>query len=298
MDRFMEDAEIKPRTLGTHDGSFHADEVTACALLLLFDQIDLEGIVRTRDLKILGKCEYVCDVGGIYDPALKRFDHHQSNYNGSFSSAGMILKYLKDQKILDNRLYQYINGSLVMGVDAIDNGKSAPKMGHCSFSSVIANFVPVRYDASKEVFQGAFFQALDFCLGHLKRLVAKFHYIHECRGKVKKEMDKRQKVMYFDEAMPWMESFFDLGGDKHPAQFIIMPAGNQWKLRGIPPSLDKRMQVRIPMPKEWAGLIDAELKGKSGIPGAIFCHKGQFISIWETKDDAEKALEYIQRKKK
>jgi uncharacterized UPF0160 family protein len=292
----MENAEIKHRTLGTHDGSFHADEVTACALLLLFDLIDLEGIVRTRDQKLLAKCEYVCDVGGIYDPSIKRFDHHQSNYDGSFSSAGMILKYLKDQKILDAKLYQYINGSLVMGVDAIDNGKSAPAMGHCSFSSVIANFVPVRYDANKEVFQGAFFQALDFCLGHLTRLVAKYKYIQECRGKVKSEMDKRQKVMYFDEAMPWIESFFDLGGSKHVAQFIIMPAGDQWKLRGIPPSYDKRMQVRVPMPKEWAGLINGELKSKSGISGAVFCHKGRFISIWETKEDAEKALEYIQRK--
>ena len=42
----MENAEIKHRTLGTHDGSFHADEVTACALLLLFDLIDMEGIAH------------------------------------------------------------------------------------------------------------------------------------------------------------------------------------------------------------------------------------------------------------
>ncbi|MDF2550599.1 MAG: hypothetical protein K0S07_1666, partial [Chlamydiales bacterium] len=30
----------QPRSFGTHDGSFHADEVTACALLLLVDLID------------------------------------------------------------------------------------------------------------------------------------------------------------------------------------------------------------------------------------------------------------------
>jgi len=290
----MGNEKIQPRTLGTHDGSFHADEVTACALLILFDLIDIEGIVRTRDLKVLEKCEFVCDVGGIYDDSIKRFDHHQVGYKGSYSSAGMILKYLKDQKIIDAKLYQYINGYLVMGVDAIDNGKSAPMMGHCSFSSVIANFVPVRYDASPEVFEGAFLAALDFCLGHLKRLVAKYHYIQECRGKIKKEMDKKNKVLYFDEPMPWIESFFDLGGATHPAQFIIMPAGSQWKLRGIPPSYDKRMQVRVPLPKAWAGLIDEQLKKKTGIPGAVFCHKGRFISIWETKEDAEKALKYVQ----
>ncbi|WP_228546994.1 MYG1 family protein [Candidatus Neptunochlamydia vexilliferae] len=293
----MSDIEIRPRSLGTHDGSFHADEVTACALLLLFNKIDRDKIVRTRAEEELAACEYVCDVGGIYDAKIKRFDHHQSNYDGSFSSAGMILKHLKDEGTIDEKLYHFINRSLVMGVDAIDNGKGTPMVGHCSFSSVIANFGPARHDAESFAFTEAFFQALDFTFGHLRRLIERYHYIQECRGKIKQEMDKKETVMVFEESMPWIESFFDLGGDRHPAQFIIMPAGTQWKLRGIPPSYDKRMQVRIPMPKEWAGLIDQELKEKSGIAGAVFCHKGRFISIWETKEDAFKALDYIRGKK-
>ena len=115
---------------------------------------------------------------------------------------------------------------------------------------------------------------------------------------IEKEMDKKGKVMIFDASMPWIESFFDLGGERHPAQFIVMPSGSQWKLRGIPPSYDKRMQVRVPMPREWAGLIDNELKEKSGIPGAVFCHKGRFISIWETKEDALQALKFIREKER
>ena len=46
------------RSLGIHDGTFHADEVTACALLILFDLIDEEKIIRTRDTARLAKCEY------------------------------------------------------------------------------------------------------------------------------------------------------------------------------------------------------------------------------------------------
>ena len=72
---------------------------------------------------------------------------------------------------------------------------------------------------------------------------------------------------------------------------MIMPTGKHWKLRGIPPSYEKRMEVRFPLPEKWAGLEGAPLKKVSGIPGAIFCHKGQFISIWETKEDAMQALE-------
>jgi uncharacterized UPF0160 family protein len=52
------------------------------------------------------------------------------------------------------------------------------------------------------------------------------------------------------------------------------------------------MKVRMPQPQHWAGLSDEDLKKVSGIRGAVFCHKGRFISVWETREDALKALEY------
>lgn len=79
-----------PRSVGVHDGTFHADEVSACALLILFNCVDKDKIVRTRAPKKLAECEYVCDVGGIYNPDKKLFDHHQQDYRGDLSSAGMI----------------------------------------------------------------------------------------------------------------------------------------------------------------------------------------------------------------
>ncbi len=56
------------------------------------------------------------------------------------------------------------------------------------------------------------------------------------------------------------------------------------------------MEVRLPLPEEWAGLHEEDLVKKSNIKGAIFCHKGRFVSIWETKEDAIKALNYIFKK--
>ncbi len=282
-----------PRSCGTHDGSFHADEVTACALLLLFEQIDRDKIIRTRDNSKLSHCDFVCDVGGIYDPDLRRFDHHQSEYSGDFSSAGMVWQYLKDAKVVDERTYDFFNKSLIWGVDAHDNGKLHLEMGSCSFSQVVTNFVPPVYDASEFVQYSAFQQALDFVLGHLTRLLERFCYIESSKEKVAFSMQRNEKILYFDEAMPWMESFFEMGGERHPALFVVMPSGGHWKLRGIPPSLDERMKVRVPLPEKWAGLLDVDLKNVSGIPGAIFCHKGRFISVWETKEDVYKALNYI-----
>jgi uncharacterized UPF0160 family protein len=287
---------ILPRSFGTHDGAFHADEVTACALLLLYNLIDRDKVIRTRDLNILEKLEYVCDVGGIYDSSIKRFDHHQVDYKGGLSSAGMILQYLLEQKMLTDEVYHYFNNSLVIGVDAVDNGQATQKLGHCSFSSIITNFVPSNHGVDDTILLQYFNEALNFTFGHLQRLQERFFYIRSCKEKVKESMQRGQEYLEFDESIPWMENFFELEGEGHPALFVIMPSGAHWKLRGIPPSYDQKMKVRKCLPKHWAGLLEGELSKVTKIPGAIFCHKGRFISIWKTKEDALKALQLVLRK--
>jgi len=248
--------------------------------------------VRTRDLEVLANCEYVCDVGGVYDPSQKLFDHHQANYKGSFSSAGMVLKYLESTHLLQPHEYKFLNQSLIMGVDAHDNGQDLLIPGVCSFSQIVSNFTPIKYDCSEQEQTDAFFKSLQFVLGHLRRLRERFQYTQSCRQQIAECMQKYHECLFFDRSLPWLETFFELNGTTHPAKFIIMPSGEHWKLRGIPPSYQERMKVRQPLPKEWAGLLGPELKAISGISGAIFCHKGLFVSVWETKQDAIKALEY------
>lgn len=286
------------RSFGTHDGTFHADEVSACALLLVFGLIDQDKIFRTRDPKELAQYEYVCDVGGVYDPKKKRFDHHQLEYTGELSSAGMIWLYLQDQNLIDLPFYDFVNHSIILGIDAHDIGKVMQKEGVCTFSHVIANFVPIGYGADEDEINKAFFQALNFVVGHFQRLFKRYHYILSSRDKVAAAMAPRSEALIFDEAMPWQENFFELGGEDHPALFVVMPAQDHWKLRGIPPNQHEKMDVRMPLPEEWAGLRDEALRRASGIQGAIFCHKGRFISVWATKEDALKALNIIVKKGK
>src|SRR5262249_26874106 len=144
--------------------------------------------------------------------------------------------------------------------------------------------------------QNASFQeALDFATGHFKRLLQRLNYIAKCKDQVAAAMQSGKLYLLFDQALPWQENFFDLGGEHHPALFVIMPSEGHWKLRGIPPNRENKMQVRRPLPKEWAGLRDEQLKQVSGIEGAIFCHKGRFISVWETKEDALQALEKVMK---
>lgn len=288
----------KPRSLGTHNGTFHADEVTACALLIICNLVDRDKIVRTRDPQLLSQCEYVCDVGGHYNPAEKLFDHHQADYQGSFSSAGMILLYLRDSNIISSKEYDFFNSTLILGVDAHDNGKDPQINGLSTYSHIISSFAPIIHDAEDIIQDAAFFEAVDFSVNYLTRILNKYLYVHSCRELVAEKMQSKQEALIFDKNIPWLEIFFELDGNNHPAKFVVMPSGQHWKLRGIPPNYDDRMKVRIPLPLEWAGLLDQDLKKASGISGAIFCHKGRFISVWETYDDAMKALDYVLKNEK
>lgn len=286
-------AAIVPGSFGTHDGTFHADEVTACALLLFFDLIKQDKIVRTRDLNTLRFCDFVCDVGGEYKPEQRRFDHHQLTYKGPYSSAGMILEYLKHEKKLTEKEYDYFNNMLIRGIDAHDNGKEVQTLGVCTFSHVVANFTPISHEATSEEQDEAFFLALDFTLGHIRRLHHRFIYNQSCSEEVRTAMQKYQDCLIFDRNIPWMDAFFELDGRHHPAKFVIMPTGRFWKLRAIPPTGEERMKVRQPLPESWAGLLEHDLQQKTGLEGALFCHKGRFISVWKTKENAIQALNHI-----
>jgi len=288
----QESAKIS-HSFGTHDGTFHADEVTACALLLLFKLIEEDKIKRTRDLDELARCEYVCDVGGEYNPGRKLFDHHQLEYQGPLSSAGMILLYLQESGVITAKEHDFFHWSLVMGVDAHDNGLELHGKGVATYSQVISNFTPIHYDVDAKVQNAAFFTALEFAKGHLERLWKRYQYTQSCRQTVVEAMNEYKDCLVFEKSIPWMDIFFEMDGAKHPAKFVIMPADQHWKLRGIPPTLEQKMKVRHPLPKTWAGLLGDDLRHVTGIDGAIFCHKGRFISVWETREDALKALELV-----
>ena len=76
--------ETNNKKLITHNGSFHADDIFACATLSLMLEKAGEKfeVIRTRDEEIIKTGDYVFDVGGIYDENLNRFDHHQTGGAG------------------------------------------------------------------------------------------------------------------------------------------------------------------------------------------------------------------------
>lgn len=106
--------------------------------------IFIRVIVRTRDPQLIGEADIVVDVGSVYDASKHLYDHHQREFNETFSakhtttklsSAGLIYKHFGKRVIAsllkwsvdDQRLeivYEKVYKNLIEGFDAIDNGVS------------------------------------------------------------------------------------------------------------------------------------------------------------------------------
>ena len=136
--------------VGTHDGRFHADDVIAVALLFYLHSECETKLMRTRDPAILEKCSHVVDVGGQYDLASNRFDHHQVECNERFpghdvplSASGLVYRDLGrqiiDKMLVENQsdlkttvdlerdmlikqVYESVYSRFMKEIDAVDNG--------------------------------------------------------------------------------------------------------------------------------------------------------------------------------
>ena len=106
------------KIVGTHSGVFHCDEVLGWALLTLTNEFKTPAIIRTRNTEIHKLVDILLDVGDVFDPEAKRFDHHQKTFEGYFhgekkegeqddkfatkmSSAGLIFKYFGQEIIVN-----------------------------------------------------------------------------------------------------------------------------------------------------------------------------------------------------
>ncbi|CAO3656258.1 unnamed protein product [Mucor fragilis] len=132
------------KTIGTHSGHFHCDEALAVSLLKKTKEFTGAQLIRTRDANKLAECDIVVDVGGVYDPATHRYDHHQRGFTETFddkhktklSSAGLVYKHFGKEVVMHllgktemdadvEMLYQKTYHGFVEALDANDNGISA-----------------------------------------------------------------------------------------------------------------------------------------------------------------------------
>ena len=145
--RMQMNCKAAPWVIGTHDGYFHLDEVLAVYMLRTL--VPWAKIVRSRDPARLAGLQVLVDVGGEYDHARHRYDHHQISFQETMhslsggrlpwltrlSSAGLVyfhygymflaaaIPALRGAPPADRTyVYEEVYRRFVEGVDAGDNG--------------------------------------------------------------------------------------------------------------------------------------------------------------------------------
>jgi len=315
----MSAAGKRSRTvIGTHSGTFHCDEALAVFMLLRTKQFANSDIVRTRDQKVLDDCDVVVDVGGVYDPARHRYDHHQLSFTGTFgpqypiklSSAGLIYFHFgreiianevgsspEHTEIVFNRVYKH----MIESIDAIDNGVDAypPEMPpkyrvHSDLSSRISYLNPAWND-SKPNPDEQFRKASELAGTELIDRISYFGKVWlQARSLVEQALAARfsvhpsGEIVRMEQHCPWKDHLLDLEeesaarGEVISIKYVLFSEPAGWRVQCV--SVNKTFKNRKSL--LWQGLRDDELSRASGIPGGTFVHATGFIGGNKTYEGA------------
>ena len=278
--------------LVTHDDRFHADDVFTMATfrILLGDQIT--QVVRTRDEAIIKSADIVFDVGNVYDPETNRFDHHQKEGAGTldngvpYASFGIVWKKYGAQICRSQEAADIVDAKLVQPIDAGDNGYTfyeytKDDVFEYGLNTMIASFSPTWKE--EENFDETFFVVTDMAQRILSREITlaqhKIEAIPIVTAAYEHAEDKR--IVVLDQSLPWRSALEQY----EEVLYVVSPKRNmtQWNVNALQP---EPFVSRKNLPAEWAGLSGAELEKVTGVPGAIFCHRGRFIAVAQTKEAA------------
>lgn len=287
------------KTIVTHSGTFHADDVFAVATLQLAYGIDEVSIVRTRDEAVIATADIVVDVGGIYDAATERYDHHQIGApvreNGiPYAGFGLVWQVYGEQVAGSAEVAASIEKKIVLAVDADDTAITLanlhnPDIPTFELDQVIRSFVPVR--GSNDSADEAFLEAVTFARGLLVRLIAKKKSTIAMDTLVmdiyNNALDKRCLVFTSSVATGVCIDFPDV-------EVVVMPydpaVNTNWTAKTIQKTHDS-FEARVNFPESWRGLRDKELADVSGIVDAVFCHKTGYFFVAGSREGALKAVE-------
>jgi uncharacterized UPF0160 family protein len=289
--------------VATHDGSFHADEVFAIAVLsLLGEPID---VLRTRDPAAMAGCDVRVDVGFVYDPATGGFDHHQRGGAGErpngvrYASFGLVWREYGARLCGgDVEVAARVDQSLVQGVDANDAGQalSAPLLDGVwamTVSGVIGTLNPTweeRLSAQEE--RARFDEALALAARVVEREIAVASAAQNAARLVVDAIVRARdpRLIALDRDLPWKEVVVAQAPE---ALFVVYPKRSGWGLEAVPRALGS-FENRRDLPEAWAGLDGPELAALTGVEDAVFCHAKRFLAVARSPEGiaalAEQAL--------
>ena len=282
--------QMNDKTIATHNGNFHADDVFSVAAIGII--CPSFTLIRTRDAELIAKADIVIDVGGEYDPESDRFDHHQRGGAGErengipYSSFGIIWKKYGVEICQGNQdVANAVDAGLVSTIDAIDCGHVEGVAQGISLSQTIGMFNPTWEEDSH--CDACFDEAVAFASRVLTRFIAAASGGISAKAIVAKAIDDAAdpRVIVLEKYTPWKRTVFNLSEE---ALYVVYPSQTgEWRIQTVPAELGS-FEDRKSLPAAWAGLSGKELQEVSGIEDAMFCHNGLFIAGAESFESTMK----------
>lgn len=303
----------------THDGIFHADEVFATAMLS--QMCRTYEVVRGGDEQVPSDPDWI-----VYDIGGGELDHHtpeNKERNGfhpetqiPYASCGLVWRKYYEQILTDldcpqryqDLVYQRLETSLVLGIDAEDNGvdplrsalqtlpavsaqqqEEVLRQSYIGFtvSKVIRDFNPPWNSSrdNQEAFEDAVSFAQDILLNRIDSIISGL----DARDYIQQRISYSSgHVMILDQFAPW-ESTVYASHDPKAADiwYVIYPAlRGGWNVQAALLDSHDRTHYRHPLPSAWYGLRGQELAAVCGVEGALFCHVSGFLCGAKTEADA------------
>lgn len=296
----------RPKSIQVHAGTFHADDVICCAqAMILNDDVD---IIRSdeENENDLENGVIVADVGG------GRFDHHQKNVklrkDGFKHCAASLLwefwghdiirsvssDLLKDEYI--KNVWDKIDKRFMMTLSVTDNGlyNSDEKLDCAALgvSSTVSLFNPtwVESEADPEICNEYFFN----CVKNIKEVFYRFVLnaidselaMQEVLKIMKDRKDKH--ILILDKYISW-DAAACTDEELYCVVYPSMRGG--WNVQLVPKAVGSYETV-IDVPEWWKGY---RFTGKQDrpMPGMTFCHATGFLSVYDSKEHAERSARYL-----
>ena len=312
--------------IATHDGTFHADETTACAVITYL--YDNTTIIRTRDEELMETADLIIDVSLKNDE--RHYDHHSKDFtlvrdNGiRYATAGLMwrkfgreflkkvanreLPFKPSASVLD-AAFSRIDSEIMEMIDLNDNGQLTSYVSEVADAFTegekdVRNRLTEFYQCSPDIPYIVAMQNLPSNKGEqqdrafnatvkMLRLILVPCAINALTTEsgIERVLEVYQggQILVMQERLPWTQAVFS-----HPDRFkecklAVYPDRNlRWRVQSLPVSKALKFCNRCSAPISWRGLEGVKLDQVSGLLNCSFVHRSGFTGGAETYDDTMK----------
>ena len=262
----------------THTGKFHADDVFSSALLR----------IANPKIRIVRVSEVPKGFEGIvFDIGRGEYDHHQENAevrpNGvPYASFGLLWRQL-GRSLLEQScppddakaFAEAFDEHFIQPLDADDNTGCGNQL-----AGAIGAFNP-SWDSERPADE-CFDEAAAVAEKILRRQFERMFAEERAKSLVEAALAAQQDgVVILPCYAPWKTALVPSA-----ARFVVYPSKRGGFSAQVVPKKLGEEEAKCPFPVSWAGKEGGELEKLSGIKTLRFCHKGRFMAVAGTKEDA------------